>query len=391
MTQALIVDDSKTARVSLRKMLEKHDVSADLVECAEDALEYLRDKRPSMIFMDHMMPGMDGFDAVKAIKADPETAAIPIVMYTTKQGDIYVGQARALGAADILPKPADSESLGQVLNRIEKILQEQDKKAEDPITVEVKAVTSNSDSESNKSATNGDNKVREQAAAESIAAPDDPSVSFQTVEPPRTFFNLTMRQAVMLLIWLAPIVWLLILYLPSEGQRKQLLSERDALYRSVEWAINKSESYDYGEVPMSGQRLETLRGLVSHLAVAGFKGTIRLEGHLGEFCFSEIALKNGGVTNMLPSAQLPLSQCKTIGLPAEKAMELSGQQSDDFKQFLESSPLLESSGIKVEIVRFGASHPKYEYPEILDSTTVGDWNSVALSNNRVNFVLRPDL
>ena len=60
--------------------------------------------RPDVIFMDHMMPGMDGFQAVQAIKNNPRTATIPIMMYTSQEGELYVGQARALGAVGVLPK-----------------------------------------------------------------------------------------------------------------------------------------------------------------------------------------------------------------------------------------------------------------------------------------------
>jgi CheY-like chemotaxis protein len=69
---ALIVDDSKTARLMLHRMLDKLHIPTAMVESGEEALEYLKNNRPDVIFMDHMMPGMDGFEAVKAIKSDPE-------------------------------------------------------------------------------------------------------------------------------------------------------------------------------------------------------------------------------------------------------------------------------------------------------------------------------
>ena len=50
------------------------------------------------------MPGMDGLQAVQAIKNDPRTATIPIMMYTSQEGELYLGQARALGAVGVLPK-----------------------------------------------------------------------------------------------------------------------------------------------------------------------------------------------------------------------------------------------------------------------------------------------
>jgi CheY-like chemotaxis protein len=102
--RVLIVDDSKTAQVRLRKMLERFDVDVDTVNSAEEALGYLSYRQPSVIFLDHHMEGMDGLAALKIIKANPGTALIPVVMYTSEQGDVYVGQARALGALDIISK-----------------------------------------------------------------------------------------------------------------------------------------------------------------------------------------------------------------------------------------------------------------------------------------------
>ena len=101
---ALVVDDSKTARNVLKKILETHDLDVDTAESAEDAIEYLSESRPDIIFMDHEMPGMDGLEAVSAIKDNPATATIPIMMYTAQQGELYVGQALALGALGVLRK-----------------------------------------------------------------------------------------------------------------------------------------------------------------------------------------------------------------------------------------------------------------------------------------------
>ncbi|HYQ71704.1 MAG TPA: response regulator, partial [Gammaproteobacteria bacterium] len=115
---ALVVDDSKTARVTLKRMLENHDLEVDTLESAEQALDYLIHKTPDVIFMDHMMPDMDGFQAVEAIKGNPDTATIPIMMYTSKEGDLYVSQARALGAIGILPKEVEPAELFQVLNNL---------------------------------------------------------------------------------------------------------------------------------------------------------------------------------------------------------------------------------------------------------------------------------
>lgn len=114
--RVLIVDDSKTAQVRLRKMLERFDLDVDTVLSAEEALGYLSYRQPSVIFLDHHMEGMDGLEALKIIKSNPATALIPVIMYTSEQGDVYVGQARALGAIDILGKEVIKQaSLEKVL------------------------------------------------------------------------------------------------------------------------------------------------------------------------------------------------------------------------------------------------------------------------------------
>ena len=116
--RALIVDDSRSARVILSRMLEQHGMAVDTAESAEQALEYLQQNRPDVIFMDHLMPGMDGLQAVQLIKSDPQTATIPLMMYTSQEGELYVSQARALGAVGVLPKTVRPVDVSRVLYQL---------------------------------------------------------------------------------------------------------------------------------------------------------------------------------------------------------------------------------------------------------------------------------
>ncbi|HSC67855.1 MAG TPA: response regulator [Cellvibrio sp.] len=102
--RALIVDDSTTAQYRLKKMLRRYPLDIDIVDSGEAALRYLSRHAPAVIFMDHLMPGIDGFRALQIIKSNPDTAMIPVIMYTSKSGDVYTGQARALGALDVVSK-----------------------------------------------------------------------------------------------------------------------------------------------------------------------------------------------------------------------------------------------------------------------------------------------
>jgi CheY-like chemotaxis protein len=119
--RALIVDDSKSARAFLSRILTRYDIEVDMAESAEQAIEYLGGARPDVIFMDHLMPGMDGFQAVQLIKNNPRTATIPIMMYTSQEGELYVGQARALGAIGVLPKQIAPTDVSKVLYQLKLI------------------------------------------------------------------------------------------------------------------------------------------------------------------------------------------------------------------------------------------------------------------------------
>jgi CheY-like chemotaxis protein len=116
--RALVVDDSRSARAFLSRVLERYEIAVDGVESAEQALEYLAHQRPDVIFMDHLMPGMDGFQAVQAIKNNPQTATIPIMMYTSQEGELYLSQARALGAIGVLPKQIRHIDVSRALEQL---------------------------------------------------------------------------------------------------------------------------------------------------------------------------------------------------------------------------------------------------------------------------------
>ncbi len=121
---ALLVDDSKSARFVLGKLLQRHDFEVEIVDSAEAALSFLQSQRPDAIFMDHMMPGMDGLSATSAIKNNPQTSHIPVVMCTSNDGEQYLEEARSHGALATLQKPPVGDQLEEVLTVLESVLQE---------------------------------------------------------------------------------------------------------------------------------------------------------------------------------------------------------------------------------------------------------------------------
>lgn len=119
---ALVVDDSKSARVMLSRLLKKSGVNVAFAESAEEAFDYLNDAEPDLIFMDHMMPGMDGLHAVKLLAADARFAHIPVVMYTSKEDEGYVAKARSVGALGVIGKPAKPALVARMLSEVNDLL-----------------------------------------------------------------------------------------------------------------------------------------------------------------------------------------------------------------------------------------------------------------------------
>ena len=99
-------------------MLETLNIDSVSVYSAEEALEYLKHTLPDILFLDHSMPGLSGLETIKLLKDNPHTATVPVMMYTAKEGEVYVGQARALGAVDVLPKGMEKDYLVKALTKL---------------------------------------------------------------------------------------------------------------------------------------------------------------------------------------------------------------------------------------------------------------------------------
>ncbi len=79
----------------------------------------LRDHTPDIIFLDHIMPGLDGFQVLQKIKGDRATRRIPVVMYTSQAAPQYTSEARSLGAIGVISKQVSDEMLVSMLEKAE--------------------------------------------------------------------------------------------------------------------------------------------------------------------------------------------------------------------------------------------------------------------------------
>lgn len=117
-TNALVVDDSRLARLTLTRLLEKRQIQVEKATSAREALECLKTARPDIILMDVTMPDIDGLEATRMITSNPETSSIPVVMCTAEDSDDARVKAEQCGATAFLTKPAGDENLDRVLKQI---------------------------------------------------------------------------------------------------------------------------------------------------------------------------------------------------------------------------------------------------------------------------------
>jgi signal transduction histidine kinase/CheY-like chemotaxis protein len=110
----LVIDDEPAVRELMQRFLVKEGFRVATATDGEEGLRLARELRPDVITLDVMMPGMDGWAVLSTLKAEPELAAIPVIMLTIVDDK---NQGYALGAEEYLTKPVDRDRLMAILNR----------------------------------------------------------------------------------------------------------------------------------------------------------------------------------------------------------------------------------------------------------------------------------
>jgi CheY-like chemotaxis protein len=120
MVKILLADDSEFFRKLYSEELVKAGFDVDLATDGQDAVNKIRAGRPSLVFMDLVMPEMSGADALEALKKDPDVKTIPVVMLTSISADIKGEDLLLKGAVAYLVK--DHVSPADVIAKAEEIL-----------------------------------------------------------------------------------------------------------------------------------------------------------------------------------------------------------------------------------------------------------------------------
>jgi twitching motility two-component system response regulator PilH len=111
MALILIVDDSPTELHVMQKALERHGYQTAVAVDGAEAIRLARQMHPDLIFMDIVMPGINGYQATRTLVNDPDTRAIPIVMVTSKGQEADRVWGLRQGAVGYLVKPVSPDQL----------------------------------------------------------------------------------------------------------------------------------------------------------------------------------------------------------------------------------------------------------------------------------------
>ena len=427
--RALIVDDSKSARLFLARVLEKYDIDVDSAESAEAAIDYLSSNRPDVIFMDHLMTGMDGLQAVRAIKNDPRTATIPIMMYTSQEGEVYLGQARALGALGVLPKQIKPADVSKVLYQLHLV---PDRRTSDqssftavtprgePTPVELAAPVARALTESmlrehfaelRRALVAGVDTQTDRITAEVRALllealpPPPPPLALPDPTPPRaaTPWPWIVASVALAIALASSALWGRSVQLLGrlEAEVAQLRTQRPASAlatlvapQTAAGALGASAPtpataaandikpivvpVPYGAEPLGGGRLDIIRQQLYRLARQKVAGVAEIRTFAGRFC-----LLGNAVEGYSPAPEETLvSRCDLVGNPSEDAFT-SPRTPLALANLIGEIRSTTRSALEVQVSAGDPANVLAPYPQPSTYLNAGEWNRAAISNNRV--------
>ena len=430
--RALIVDDSKSARLFLARALEKYDIDVDAAESAEAAIEYLSSNRPDVIFMDHLMPGMDGFQAVQAIKNDARTATIPIMMYTSQEGELYLGQARALGAVGVLPKQIKPTDVSKVLYQLHLVPDRRtsEQSSFTPLNVRVEGVPAEPGA-ALPSRPLTDSALREHFAElrRALVAGVDTQTDRITGEvrallleslpplpeagapPPRAatapWAWWVAGAALAMALVSTALWWRTVRTLDGLTiQLTQLREQQDAqalaaaaqagaaaatpaaAVQSVATAAGPVIPSDskplvvavpYGADALGGARLELIGKLLYRLARQKVTGVVDIRTFAGRFCLVGNALDGYS----LAPEEMPFSKCDVVGNPSDDALSSTQRTPLALANLIGDIRSSTHGALQVQVAAGDAGSVLAAYPPVVSELIAGDWNRAASANNRV--------
>ncbi|XOV82327.1 MAG: response regulator [bacterium] len=434
--RALVVDDSRSARMALKKLLEEHQLQVDLADSGESAIEFLKKASVDVIFMDHTMPGMDGLEAVSAIKANPRTATIPVMMYTTKEGEVYVGQARALGAVGVLPKNVQPHQLFEMLLNLGLVKERRDSaESREPHTYVLDEVDQSLEQQAQGIAVQNlvtriledqhltlradilrsqrsfaKEVAHELLKEQALQHADETADVAEDVQPTNSGGGWWLRAT--LLVGLLVACFLAFQFKMqrdsavaqlalAEAAQVELMSAsretsaadnaaaleemaqvRNSALRGFAATLNENTDVPMLAPAFSATLAQRLADVLPFLSEMGFAGDVVVTSHLGRFC---LMVDAAGQYQLAPD-ELPMLSCDYIGHLDENNTYVSDRLSVEFAQLLNARED-ESPALVLRALDGASSVEMVPYPD--SQSNAGQWNAVARLNNRVEISFQP--
>jgi CheY-like chemotaxis protein len=432
--RALIVDDSKSARLFLARALEKYDIDVDSAESAEAAIDYLTSNRPDVIFMDHLMPGMDGLQAVQAIKNDPRTATIPIMMYTSQEGELYLGQARALGAVGVLPKQIKPTDVSKVLYQLHLVPDRRSGEQTSFTAVNVhvegvppepgqpapskpltetalrehfaelrRALVAGVDTQTDRITAEIRALLLESLPPQPPAAVPLPEAPVAARTPPWPWVVACAALAIALLstaLWWRSERLLAALSVQVAQLREQQTPRAAAALPPAAHAAAAPATapgtapaggarptvlpVPYGTDALGGARLEFIRQLLDRLIRQKVVGVVDIRSFAGRFC-----LVGNALDGYSPAPEeMPFSKCDLVGNPSDEALSAAQRTPLALANLIAETRTSSRGALDVQLAAGDPANTVAPYPAPTAELTAGEWNRAAAANNRVEIRVR---
>jgi twitching motility two-component system response regulator PilH len=116
--KVLVVDDSPTERAFMQGLLKRKGFDVVLAESGEQGIELAKSLKPDLVIMDVVMPGLNGFQATRALTRDDGTKHIPVIICTTKDQETDKIWGMRQGARDYVTKPVNESELMDKINAL---------------------------------------------------------------------------------------------------------------------------------------------------------------------------------------------------------------------------------------------------------------------------------
>jgi twitching motility two-component system response regulator PilG len=113
----LVVDDSRTIQMTAKRFLDHARVEVVTAKDGYEAVKAMYEHAPGLVFVDVMMPRIDGYKFCSVVKSNPAFAATPVIMLTSKDGLIDRARAKLVQADGYLIKPFTKGSMAEIITR----------------------------------------------------------------------------------------------------------------------------------------------------------------------------------------------------------------------------------------------------------------------------------